>query len=50
MMPHICVDEIVTFFSILAGVKLIPFWIRGVWAARHKKPACKHEEDHHGGV
>lgn len=45
-MPHICIDEVIAFFSILAGVKLIPMWVRGLWASRHKKPNCKHKGGH----
>jgi hypothetical protein len=34
---HFCADELFTIVFILGSVKLIPAWVRGVWARRHQK-------------
>jgi len=40
---HFCQDELFTIMAILGGVKLIPMWVRSIWAKRHTA-YCHHEE------
>jgi len=43
---HICMDEVYVIFGVIAGIKLIPGWIRLMWAKRHTKPNCIHNHEH----
>lgn len=43
---HFCSQELIAIFTVLAGVKYIPIWVKGVWARRHKKPCCQHDKEH----
>lgn len=43
---HICMDEVMMVVGIIAGVRLIPTWVRMMWARRHLKPNCTHRHEH----
>lgn len=43
---HFCQDELFAVVAILGGAKLIPMWVRSIWARRHSKPNCKHDHKH----
>lgn len=43
---HFCQDELFAILALLAGVRYLPGWVRGLWSRRHEKPNCHHDHPH----